>query len=82
MAFYSPGEYCGALNPAALTMLERVTLALYGGFDVNIRTNCFSASLGFLVGGILIEILTSLKGSNTLPAPVQSGSPDVPMIAI
>lgn len=44
------------------------TLALYGGFYVSILTSYFSAYFGFLVGGSLIESLTSLWGSMTLPA--------------
>ena len=45
-----------------------ITLALYGGFSVNILTNSLSASLQFLVGGIRIDILTSVYGSITFPA--------------
>ena len=36
----------------------------------------------FLVGGILNEILTSLKGSITPPATDDSGNPEPPIIAI
>jgi hypothetical protein len=48
---------------------------------VRMRTNYFSASFRFLVGGIRNEIRRLMDGSMTLPAVDESGNPEAPITA-